>query len=343
MLDNIVIQRPLLTVIIKSFNEEKRIEAAIKSVLCATEKICFEIILADSLSTDQTVELALKYPIKIIQLLDPTHRSCGIGPEIGYRFASGEYILLMDGDMELVPSFIEVSLDMLERDPDLAGVGGQIEECCITNLLFQNRVKANLAHLLAGPVDRLTGGGIFRRSSLTRSGYFTNRNLHAFEEFELGLRLLEFGYRLERIPIVAFRHYGHEISTFQLLQMRVRSRYANAPGELLRIAWDKPWFWRVAREFRVFIGTLCWWLALTVSLLLLPWSWWPLLTVFHFGVFVTAFMILRKRNWRLGLYAPIAWSIFALSSVIGFFKNPVPECDPIPTRMLGMTGCIRVG
>ena len=48
-----------VSVIIKAFNEEKNIVAAIESSLAAVAEMGGEVILADSHSTDRTVELAL--------------------------------------------------------------------------------------------------------------------------------------------------------------------------------------------------------------------------------------------------------------------------------------------
>jgi glycosyltransferase involved in cell wall biosynthesis len=48
-----------ITVIIKSLNEEQRISLAIESALRAIERVGGKLILADSNSTDRTIELAL--------------------------------------------------------------------------------------------------------------------------------------------------------------------------------------------------------------------------------------------------------------------------------------------
>ena len=57
-----------VSIIIKALNEEERIGAAIESSLKALEKVPGEVILADSISTDKTVDIARQYPIKIVQL-----------------------------------------------------------------------------------------------------------------------------------------------------------------------------------------------------------------------------------------------------------------------------------
>ena len=61
-------QRPTVSVIIKAFNEEQHIAGAIESALAALAGIDGEVILADGASTDRTVEIAKKYPVKIVRL-----------------------------------------------------------------------------------------------------------------------------------------------------------------------------------------------------------------------------------------------------------------------------------
>jgi len=85
-----------VSIIIKSYNEEHNIVRAIESALKALGTIQGEVILADGASTDKTVELAKAYPIKIVSLNHPSERSCGIGPELGFRVASGRFIYILD-------------------------------------------------------------------------------------------------------------------------------------------------------------------------------------------------------------------------------------------------------
>lgn len=72
--------RPTVSVIIKALNEEDHIASAIESALAGTAGMNAEIILADSLSTDRTIEIAKQYPIRIASLSRPQDRSCGVVP-----------------------------------------------------------------------------------------------------------------------------------------------------------------------------------------------------------------------------------------------------------------------
>ena len=88
-----------ISVIIKTLNEEKHIEECISSVIRATNGLDREIILVDSISKDNTVKLAYKYPIKIITLNNKNYARCEIGHQVGYMMSKGELIFVLDGDM----------------------------------------------------------------------------------------------------------------------------------------------------------------------------------------------------------------------------------------------------
>ena len=100
-----------VTVIIKALNEAKHIDAAISSALAAIARVGGEVILADSGSTDRTVEIAARHPITVVQLRHRAERRCGIGPQLGYQNARGEFIYILDGDMELEATEIKIGAD----------------------------------------------------------------------------------------------------------------------------------------------------------------------------------------------------------------------------------------
>ena len=64
-----------VSVIIKTLNEEQRIAATIESALDAIKQLGGEVIIADSGSSDRTLEIASQYPVTIAQLLPPARPS----------------------------------------------------------------------------------------------------------------------------------------------------------------------------------------------------------------------------------------------------------------------------
>src|SRR5262249_12636333 len=106
-----------VSIIIKALNEERNIAGAIESALAALAAIDGEVILADSGSSDRTIEIARRYPIRIVQLNNVADRSWGVGSQLGYQYSRGRYLCLIDGDMRLYGEFLGHALEFLERNP----------------------------------------------------------------------------------------------------------------------------------------------------------------------------------------------------------------------------------
>lgn len=233
--------KPFISVSIKTLNEAECIEKTIDSIQQQIVDYPHKIIVADSLSTDNTQQLASNKGVTVVSLTQPGDRCCGVGHQLGYLYSEGEYLLLMDGDMELEKGFIDSAIAFLETHPEYAGVAGTVEMDDAVNYEFKSRKQRLHKIYPVGDCDHLGGGGLYRRSAIEKIGYLTNRNLHAFEEAELGMRLLNAGYKLHRLNVPYFSHTSHNMPTFKLLMYRWRSGYNQAPGELLRSAWGKPY------------------------------------------------------------------------------------------------------
>lgn len=237
-----MINKPFISVSIKTLNEAECIEKTIDSIRQQIADYPHKIIVADSLSTDNTQQLASARGVTVVSLTEPGDRCCGVGHQLGYLYSEGEYLLLMDGDMELEKGFIDSAIAFLVDHPEYAGVAGTVEMDDATNYEFKSRKQRLHEIYPLGDCDHLAGGGLYRRSAIEKIGYLTNRNLHAYEEAELGMRLLDAGYKLHRLDTPYFSHTSHTMPTFKLLKYRWRSGYHQAPGELLRSAWGKPYF-----------------------------------------------------------------------------------------------------
>lgn len=115
---------PSITVSIKTLNEAQGIEKTIDSVRKQLQPYPHQIIVADSLSTDNTRELAVAKDAMVVCLDNAKDRCCGVGHQLGWLFSEGDYLLLLDGDMELEPGFLDTAVAFLETHPEYAGVAG---------------------------------------------------------------------------------------------------------------------------------------------------------------------------------------------------------------------------
>ena len=321
-----------VSIIIKALNEEKRIVAAVQSALAAVEAVGGEVVLADSCSTDRTVALAAHYPIRIVQLADAAERCCGVGPQLGYQHSKGEFVYILDGDMQMLPGFLPAALEFMQAHPEVAGVGGRVVEMNTSSLEYLARVERGTAHMQPGEVDRLDMGGLYRRAAVEQAGYFSDRNLHSYEEFDLAVRLRARGWKLWRMAMDAVQHHGHDAPPYQLLMRRWRSRYICGLGEVVRAASGQPHFRLVltgVRELRIYGAVLVWWLLL-LCILIVPLPWALRLGLFSLAAAAPfALMVWRKRSLRKAVFSVVSWCFNAAGLVRGLLAPQRPARDAV--------------
>jgi len=333
-----------VSIVIKALNECEHIAASIESALAAAASVGGEVILADSGSSDGTIEIARRYPITIVQLQDRRQRRCGVGPQLGYQQARGEFVYILDGDMELDPGFLPAALAAMATEPRLAGVAGQVREESGASYQFRGRKRRGVERI-ARQCEWLDMGGLYRATALREVGYFSNRNLHAFEEMELGLRLADAGWTLRRIPAAGVRHHGRPEGNWALLARRWRSGYLDGTGELLRAALGRRYFLRAALTQRHLFLALSIWAGLAAGIVLLPSPWMLGGTLVLIVALVLA-RALRTASIADAMFGQLVWQVTSLAMVRGFLRRQrcpatsiesviiasSPTADPVATR-----------
>lgn len=291
-----------------------------------------EVILADSGSSDGTIEIARRYPITIVQLRDCRQRRCGVGPQLGYQQARGEFVYILDGDMELDPGFLPAALAAMAGEPRLAGVAGQVREESDASYQFRGRRRRGVERI-ARQCEWLDMGGLYRATALREVGYFSNRNLHAFEEMDLGLRLADAGWTLRRIAAAGVRHHGRPEGNWALLARRWRSGYLDGSGELLRAALGRRYFLRAALTQRHLFVALLVWAGLAAGIVLLP-SPWVLVGTVALVVALVCVRALRTASFADAIFGQVVWQVTSLAMLRGFLRRPCNPAAPIESVVL---------
>jgi glycosyltransferase involved in cell wall biosynthesis len=333
-------RQPTVSIIIKALNEERHMAAVIESALKSLNGLSLdglngEVILADAASTDRSVEIAKRYPVKIAQLDKIEDRSCGAGAQLGFQYSSGRYLFLLDADMRVHDGFLPAAIRFLEEHPDVAGVAGELFERETSNLEFAQRAARVDRDRTPGYVTRLNGTGVYRRSAIEEVGYLTDRNLHGGEELDLGARLHAQGWRVARIDHPGVDHYGHSGNAFRLLLRRVTSRNTLGTGELFRAAIGRPEFRFILRNDKNLV--LCflvagWWLSILAALLM-PIRW-------HFALAIALALLpfivmsLRWRSPYKGIYSVLAWNVYTLGFLPGLLRRRVPPAQWIDSHLV---------
>lgn len=117
------IERPACSLVIRCYNEERHIGKLLSGVMAQGVKEV-EIILVDSGSTDATLSIAARYPVKVLRI-DPEEFSFGHSLNIGCAHASAELIVIASA--HVYPAYTDWLEHLLApfEDPEVALVYGK--------------------------------------------------------------------------------------------------------------------------------------------------------------------------------------------------------------------------
>ena len=227
-----------LSVIIITRNEEEMIERCINSVISAVKYTkakglinTSEIILSDSASTDKTIEIAQKYPIKIVQLLPNWPLSAAAGLYIGFLHCKGHYVQILGGDHILDKDWFIHGLPVLKSSKQIAAVQGFEAEYLSNNkLMDQIRKSVEIGDNAPKGETDYAGTAIFKSEVLKKVGSY-NPYLKGGEDRELSYRILDAGYKIINIPYLSTTHYWAGESGKLKLMTHLKSAYKWGKGD----------------------------------------------------------------------------------------------------------------
>lgn len=115
-----------LSIVVPVHNEVSNIDELYRQVIAACESIDFELIFVNDGSTDETAAHCCKLAkydkrVKVVSLLKNVGHQVAI--HAGLRFACGDYVAMMDGDLQHPPKLLTVMLDCA-RTEDVDVVNG---------------------------------------------------------------------------------------------------------------------------------------------------------------------------------------------------------------------------
>ena len=301
---------PFVSIIIPVFNEEVIIKESVKSLL-EMDYHNFEIIIVNDGSTDKTaskceelvgIHKGLSSSINVT-LLNKPNGGKSSALNTGIQYSKADFVLCMDGDTQLHPNTLKVSMRHF-TDEKLGAVAGNVKilnrKKIITdlqaleyieglNMLRSSQSYLGIINIIPGPI------GIFRKSAIINSGWYSNDTFA--EDADLTLKLRVAGWKVVyEMNAVSYTEAPETIH--QLL----KQRYRWTRGILQSIRKYKEYLYN---PFIDFSNTIILWSMFYEAII------WPTMNIFANLFFMSIAII-----FGMSSLIPLWWAIIALLDII---------------------------
>ena len=193
--------KPLVSVVVPTFNSERFLERCLRSVREQTYPNV-EVIVVDNYSRDKTREIAKKYADRVV--LCRAGRSKA--KNVGVNLAKGDYVLFIDSDMELSRRVIEECLEAVEKNERVGGV--VIPERSVGDS-FWVRVRDFERSFYAG--TEVESARFFRKDLVLKVGGF-DEDVVFFEESTLPQKIAALGFNVKARVKAEILHHEEDFS-----------------------------------------------------------------------------------------------------------------------------------
>ena len=212
------ITKPLVSVIITTYNRADMIVMAIESVLSQTYPN-WELIIADDASTDDTFEL-LKYyrnDPRIRYVRNEINLGIAANRNEAIRHSKGMYIAMLDSDDKWIdPDKLSKQVEFMEKNPHHGIVGTFMTTCDPKNIHRNISYETNDKHIRERMLLRcqfVQSSILIRRTAIDEVGLY-DEAMSPVEDYELWLRIGT-RYSLANIPIFSVLYTIHNNNSYQ--------------------------------------------------------------------------------------------------------------------------------
>ena len=256
---------PTISYVVIGRNEEHAIGRCIESVLQSSRRFdSSEIVFVDSRSTDSTVDIAVKYPIVVLRLLEDQPPSPAAGRAVGTSNSKGEYIMFVDGDMMMNAEWPFAALEFMKGHPEFGAVYGRLtadldELPTDREDASTGGVKRDEKPFKVSEVGRIAGAALVKRSALEIAGGL-NPYLTGDEEAELSHRLKSSGFKIGHSGKAMAFHPERRNATVAEALRRFRYGYFKGQGKVLKASYrqGRVAFLHHLRRLRVYVLYSIW-------------------------------------------------------------------------------------
>ncbi len=135
------VSRPVVSVVVPTYNERENIDELLSRIHTSLNEVDYEVVVVDDNSPDGTaervIELSSKYPVKLVRRAGKLGLSSAILD--GVKVCSGDYVVVMDADLQHPPEVIKELLRNASRC-DIVIASRYVRGGCIVGFPLIRRV-----------------------------------------------------------------------------------------------------------------------------------------------------------------------------------------------------------
>lgn len=205
-----------VSIIIPCYNYGKTIDRAVNSVLKQTYQN-FEIIIVNDGSTDEKTNKKLaNYTKPKTKVIHISNQGPSVARNTAIEAAKGKYILPLDADDEIDPTYLEKAVKILDEDDDVSIV------CCdyrgiVDYVLFKRIFKTKIKYkfpecilYMANYMFLVTS--FFRKADWEKVGGFNPNMVHGSEDHNFWLAIMKLGGKVYHIPEILTSYHRKRIT-----------------------------------------------------------------------------------------------------------------------------------
>lgn len=206
--------KPLVSIIIPTFNEEKNIGRCLESLASQTYQN-LEVILVDDGSTDSTLKIAQGWQEKLRLKIFPKERGeRSKTRNLGAKKSQGAYLLFLDADMELEKNVVAECIEVVGTNPQVKAI--IVTEKALGKT-FWNKCRSLGKSCYMGE-DLIEAARFFERKTFEGLGGFDEK-LVAAEDWDLTERVRKAGFTVGRTKSYV-THHEKETNPWQIFKKK---------------------------------------------------------------------------------------------------------------------------
>lgn len=196
---------PKITILVATYNSELTIDACLKALFELNyPKDFLEVIVVDGCSTDATLEIAKKYPVKVVS--EPLSAPAAYNHVM--KILNNDVLGFVDSDAKVEKEWLNKLIPHL-GSPQVAGASGDIETWNTENVWARSigyDLKSRYARLKKYVVRVATMNLLLKKSIIEEVGGF-DASLPSQYDTDLGFRITSRGYKILFEPAAKCYHF----------------------------------------------------------------------------------------------------------------------------------------